>query len=71
MGKNGEAASEYVGAIICKLARHPKGTRRGYIAMLAVDERWRRLKIGKIMESFQLRYDRKRHFRNAPRLSCD
>jgi len=41
-----ESIGEYVGAIICKLAMHPKGTRRGYIAMLAVDERWRRLKIG-------------------------
>ncbi|VDP11192.1 unnamed protein product [Soboliphyme baturini] len=35
----------YVGAIVCKLALHPKGTRRGYIAMLAVDQAYRRCGI--------------------------
>nr|CAG4644003.1 EOG090X07BN [Lepidurus arcticus] len=37
---------ECVGAIVCKLDLHKKVTRRGYIAMLAVDERFRKLKIG-------------------------
>lgn len=38
--------SEYVGAIVCKLDIHKKITRRGYIAMLAVDKSVRRKKIG-------------------------
>jgi len=38
--------SEYVGAIVCKLDFHKKMTRRGYIAMLAVDENCRKRKIG-------------------------
>ncbi|CAK8680533.1 unnamed protein product [Clavelina lepadiformis] len=38
--------STYVGAIVCKLDLHKKITRRGYIAMLAVDESARRRKIG-------------------------
>ncbi|XP_023320330.1 N-alpha-acetyltransferase 30-like [Eurytemora carolleeae] len=39
--------SKYVGAIVCKLDYH-KGavTKRGYIAMLAVDENYRKRKIG-------------------------
>lgn len=38
--------SRYVGAIVCKLDLHKKVSRRGYIAMLAVDETVRRRKIG-------------------------
>lgn len=36
-----------VGAIVCKLEMHHFNTRRGYIAMLAVDEQYRKKKIGK------------------------
>ena len=36
-----------VGAIVCKLDLHKKMVRRGYIAMLAVDENYRRRGIGK------------------------
>lgn len=35
-----------VGAIVCKLDLHKKIVRRGYIAMLAVDENFRKEKIG-------------------------
>nr|CAG4649378.1 EOG090X07BN [Scapholeberis mucronata]SVE93656.1 EOG090X07BN [Scapholeberis mucronata] len=35
-----------VGAIVCKLDIHKKVVRRGYIAMLAVDEKYRQEKIG-------------------------
>lgn len=35
-----------VGAIVCKLDVHKKMARRGYIAMLAVDDEYRRRKIG-------------------------
>nr|CAG4637055.1 EOG090X07BN [Ceriodaphnia reticulata]SVE72974.1 EOG090X07BN [Ceriodaphnia reticulata] len=35
-----------VGAIVCKLDVHKKIVRRGYIAMLAVDEKYRQEKIG-------------------------
>lgn len=35
-----------VGAIVCKLDIHRQNTRRGYIAMLAVDKDYRKLKIG-------------------------
>lgn len=35
----------YVGAIVCKLD-YKKKTLRGYIAMLAVDEQYRKQKIG-------------------------
>lgn len=35
-----------VGAIVCKLDLHKKVVRRGYIAMLAVDENYRKRKIG-------------------------
>nr|CAG4646301.1 EOG090X07BN [Macrothrix elegans] len=35
-----------VGAIVCKLDLHKKVVRRGYIAMLAVDENYRQGKIG-------------------------
>ncbi|XP_058823462.1 N-alpha-acetyltransferase 30A-like [Topomyia yanbarensis] len=35
-----------VGAIVCKLDIHRHNTRRGYIAMLAVDKDYRKLKIG-------------------------
>jgi len=38
--------SRYVGAIVCKLDIHKKISRRGYIAMLAVDKTVRRKKIG-------------------------
>ena len=36
-----------VGAIVCKLDVHKQSNKRGYIAMLAVDEKYRRKKIGK------------------------
>lgn len=39
--------SECVGAIVCKLDVHRKVVKRGYIAMLAVDEKYRKRKIGK------------------------
>lgn len=35
-----------VGAIVCKLDRHRKVIKRGYIAMLAVDQNYRKLRIG-------------------------
>lgn len=35
-----------MGAIVCKLDMHKKMYRRGYIAMLAVDENYRRQQIG-------------------------
>ena len=35
-----------VGAIVCKLDMHKKVTKRGYIAMLAVDSNYRKRKIG-------------------------
>ena len=38
-----------VGAIVCKLEMHHYNTRRGYIAMLAVDEQYRKRKIGKVV----------------------
>lgn len=37
---------EYVGAVVCKLDIHRKIIRRGYIAMLAVDRKYRKRKIG-------------------------
>jgi len=39
-------SSECVGAIVCKLDYHKKVSNRGYIAMLAVDARFRKRKIG-------------------------
>ena len=36
----------YVGAIVCKLELHHYSTRRGYIAMLAVDKDYRKRRIG-------------------------
>lgn len=38
--------SKCVGAIVCKLDVHRKVVKRGYIAMLAVDEKYRKRKIG-------------------------
>nr|XP_018904433.1 PREDICTED: N-alpha-acetyltransferase 30-like [Bemisia tabaci] len=38
--------TECVGAIVCKLDMHRKVVKRGYIAMLAVDEKYRKRKIG-------------------------
>jgi len=35
-----------VGAIVCKLDVHKQNSKRGYIAMLAVDANYRRRKIG-------------------------
>jgi peptide alpha-N-acetyltransferase len=43
--------SECVGAIVCKLDVHRKVVKRGYIAMLAVDEKYRKRKIGKLLKS--------------------
>jgi len=40
------AGQECVGAIVCKLDLHKKVSRRGYIAMLAVDQGFRKRKIG-------------------------
>ena len=37
-----------VGAIVCKLDLHKKMVRRGYIAMLAVDQSARRRGIGRL-----------------------
>ncbi len=37
---------ECVGAIVCKLDFHKKVVKRGYIAMLAVDSRFRKRQIG-------------------------
>ena len=38
--------SKCVGAIVCKLDIHRQNIKRGYIAMLAVDKDYRKLKIG-------------------------
>jgi len=40
---------QMVGAIVCKLDVHKLINRRGYIAMLAVDEQYRRKQIGWIL----------------------
>ena len=40
------SSGECVGAIVCKLDLHKKVTKRGYIAMLAVDSSFRKQKIG-------------------------
>jgi len=40
------SGSECVGAIVCKLDYHKKISKRGYIAMLAVDKNFRKRKIG-------------------------
>lgn len=45
---------ECVGAIVCKLDRY-KETMRGYIAMLAVHEKYRRKKIGSSLVSLAIR----------------
>ncbi|CAL4116334.1 unnamed protein product, partial [Meganyctiphanes norvegica] len=45
---------EVVGAIVCKLDVHKKVTVRGYIAMLAVDHRFRKKKIGVNLSSTHL-----------------
>eukprot|EP00056_Hartaetosiga_gracilis_P021821 m.26639 g.26639 ORF g.26639 m.26639 type:complete len:199 (-) comp9282_c0_seq1:98-694(-) len=37
---------EIVGTIICRLSKHKRGAMRGYIAMIAVDEKQRRKGIG-------------------------
>lgn len=41
-----KVGTECVGAIVCKLDYHKKVVKRGYIAMLAVDSKYRKLKIG-------------------------
>lgn len=47
-----------VGAIVCKLDMHKKTVRRGYIAMLAVDENYRKEKIGSVLwKSYKLQID--------------
>lgn len=38
--------TQCVGAIVCKLGMHRQIMKRGYIAMLAVDKEYRKLKIG-------------------------
>lgn len=45
---------EFVGAIVCKLDLHKKISRRGYIAMLAVDKSVRRRNIGKLTHNLNL-----------------
>ncbi|RWS31682.1 N-acetyltransferase MAK3-like protein [Leptotrombidium deliense] len=40
------AGEKIIGAIVCKLDLHKKMVKRGYIAMLAVDEKYRKRKIG-------------------------
>lgn len=40
-----------VGAIVCKLDFHHKSTKRGYIAMLAVDSDYRKRSIGSTLVS--------------------
>nr|CAD7423045.1 unnamed protein product [Timema monikensis] len=40
--------NECVGAIVCKLDHHRKVVKRGYIAMLAVDEKYRKRKIERL-----------------------
>ena len=55
---------ECVGAIVCKLDRY-KEANRGYIAMLDVDEKYRRKKIGKfinLMIDFILSYSNSKTF---------
>lgn len=47
---------ECVGAIVCKLDMHKKMFRRGYIAMLAVDSKYRRKGIGKNSLFFVISY---------------
>ncbi|XP_076442272.1 N-alpha-acetyltransferase 30-like isoform X2 [Babylonia areolata] len=49
------AGEQCVGAIVCKLDMHKKMTRRGYIAMLAVDQHYRRQQIGStlVMKAIQ------------------
>lgn len=40
---------QYVGVIVCKMERTPAVNKmRGYIAMLAVDEAYRKLGIGQL-----------------------
>ena len=41
-----ESGDKCVGAVVCKLDLHKKISTRGYIAMLAVDEAYRKQKIG-------------------------
>lgn len=41
-----DAEKKCVGAIVCKLDTHKKMMRRGYIAMLAIDQNYRRRGIG-------------------------
>jgi len=43
-----------VGAIVCKLDLHKKVSKRGYIAMLAVDEGFRKRKIGSTLVKLAL-----------------
>ncbi|KHJ90424.1 acetyltransferase, GNAT family [Oesophagostomum dentatum] len=40
------ASKTYVGAVVCKLDRNAEGRRKGYLAMLAIDESCRRLGLG-------------------------
>jgi len=44
-----------IGAVVCKLDMHKKGTVRGYIAMLAVDHRYRKRKIGSNLVQLAIR----------------
>ena len=47
---------ECVGAIVCKLDVHRKVAKRGYIAMLAVDEKYRKRSIGKCCKIMSLKW---------------
>ncbi|PIO75744.1 acetyltransferase, GNAT family [Teladorsagia circumcincta] len=40
------ATDSYVGAVVCKLDRNAEGRRKGYLAMLAIDELYRKLGLG-------------------------
>ena len=50
-----------VGAIVCKLDQHKKIIRRGYIAMLAVDQRLRKRGIGKELVRWPEKKNRKKN----------
>lgn len=44
--------TECVGCVVCKIESHGKDVQRGYIAMLAVDGKCRRLGVGSLLVKF-------------------
>ncbi|VDO98447.1 unnamed protein product [Heligmosomoides polygyrus] len=40
------SSESYIGAVVCKLDRNAEGRRKGYLAMLAIDESYRKLGLG-------------------------